>query len=228
MFFENLTMKKILNLIFFSFVCLASGVYAAPSLSMPTKFVPTPEKDYRIMAAPQPLGDDVSSGKVQVTEFFWYGCPHCYAFEPLLEKWLARHKRDIVFKRVPVAFESDYLPHSKMYHTLVALGVEKKMTPKIFDEIQKNQDYLLSEQKQADFLAKQGIDPEKYKKVYESFDVNMAVKRDEDKRASYAINGVPTVVIQGKYITGPGMARSLQKTIKVMTYLVDQIRAKKM
>ena len=76
-----------------------------------------------------------AAGKVEVIEFFWYGCPHCNEFEPYLEAWAKKQGPDVVFKRVPVAFRDDFIPHSKMYHALDALGVAEKLTPAVFNEI---------------------------------------------------------------------------------------------
>jgi len=212
-------MKKLISCVFFALGLVASAVQASPS-------APVAGTDYTVLATPQPT--EVPAGKIEVTEFFWYGCPHCNEFEPSLEAWLKTAGPDVVFKRVPVAFRDDFVPHSKMFHALDALGLAQQLTPKVFHEIHENHNYLLTEQAQADFLAKNGVDPVKYKAAYESFSINSALQRDTKLLNDYKIDGVPTLAVQGKYETSPAQTNSLEGTIQVLNYLIAQVRAKKM
>jgi len=98
----------------------------------------------------------------------------------------------------------------------------------VFHEIHENHDYLLTEQAQADFLSKNGVDPQKYKAAYESFSTNSELQRDTKMLTDYKIDGVPTLAVQGKYETSPAQAKGLAETIQVLDYLVAQIRAKKL
>jgi protein dithiol oxidoreductase (disulfide-forming) len=215
-------MKKL-----FSALALSLGIAAASmSVASSVQAAPTAGKDYTVLQAPQPV--DTPAGKVEVIEFFWYGCPHCNEFEPVLEAWEKKQGPDVVFKRVPVAFRDDFIPHSKMYHALDALGVAEKVTPAVFNEIHVKKDYLLTPEKQAEFLATQGIDKKKYMDAYNSFSTQSAVQRDAKLLDQYKIDGVPTVIVQGKYVTGPAQTNSLQGTTQVMDFLVQQIRDKKM
>jgi thiol:disulfide interchange protein DsbA len=215
-------MKKL-----FSALALSLGI-AAASLSVAdvASAAPAAGKDYTVLQAPQPAGAE--AGKIEVIEFFWYGCPHCNEFEPYLEAWEKKQGPDVVFKRVPVAFRDDFIPHSKMYHALVALGVAEKVTPAVFNEIHVNKNYLLTPQAQADFLATQGVDKKKYMDAYNSFSTQSDIKRDAKLQQDYKIDGVPTVIVQGKYVTGPAQTNSLEGTTQVMDFLVQQVRAKKM
>jgi thiol:disulfide interchange protein DsbA len=212
-------MKKLISCLLLSLGLAAGAVQASPA-------APVAGTDYTVLATQQPI--DVSAGKIEVTEFFWYGCPHCNEFEPTLENWLKAQGPDVVFKRVPVAFRDDFVPHSKMFHALDALGLATELTPKVFHEIHENHNYLLTEQAQADFLAKNGVDPVKYKAAYESFSINSALQRDTKLLNDYKIDGVPTLAVQGKYITSPSQTNSLAGTVQVLNYLIAQIRAKKM
>jgi len=212
-------MKKLLSAVFLSLGLIASAAYASPA-------APVAGTDYLVLNSPQPV--DSPAGKIEITEFFWYGCPHCNEFNPTLEAWLKRQGPDIEFKRVPVAFEDRFVPHSKMFHALDALGLASKLTPVVFHEIHENHDYLLTEQAQADFLSKNGVDPQKYKAAYESFSTNSELQRDTKMLTDYKIDGVPTLAVQGKYETSPAQAKGLAETIQVLDYLVAQIRAKKL
>lgn len=205
-------------------LAVTAAFASAPSLASPA--APQKDTDYKVLATPQPV--DSSGGKIEVTEFFWYGCPHCNEFEPYLETWLKKQGPDVVFKRVPVAFQPQFVPHQKLYHAVVELGVESQLTPKIFNEIHVEKDYLLTPDTQAAFLAKSGIDKQKFLAAYNSFANDSLIKRDDQMIEAYKIDGVPTIAVQGKYETGPGITNSLEGTLQVLDYLVAQVRAKKM
>ncbi|MGA3251069.1 MAG: thiol:disulfide interchange protein DsbA/DsbL [Paraburkholderia sp.] len=212
-------MKKLLSILFLSLGFVSAAVEASPA-------APVAGTDYIVLSPAQPV--DVPAGKIEVTEFFWYGCPHCNEFNPYLETWIKKQGPDVVFKRVPVAFRDDFIPHSRMYHALDALGLAQKLTPIVFNEIHVNKDYLLTPEDQAKFLAKNGVDPQKYLAAYNSFSTQSEIQRDKKLLDDYKIDGVPTLAVQGKYETGPAATNSLPGTIQVLDYLVAQIRAKKM
>lgn len=212
-------MKKLLSILFLSLGLIAASAHASPA-------APVVGKEYTALASAQPV--DVPAGKIEVTEFFWYGCPHCNEFEPYLETWLKKQGPDVVFKRVPVAFRDDFIPHSKMYHALDALGLAPQLTPKVFHEIHVNKNYLLTPEDQAKFLAKNGVDPKKYMDAYNSFSTQSALQKDKKLLGDYKIDGVPTIAVQGKYETGPAATGSLPDTLQVLDFLVQQVRAKKM
>jgi protein dithiol oxidoreductase (disulfide-forming) len=215
-------MKKLFRTLLFSAslaVVSASAAYASPS-------APVAGKDYTVLKTPQPV--DVPAGKIEVVEFMWYGCPHCNEFDPYLESWLKKQQPDVVFKRVPVAFRDDFIPHSKLLHALDALGLVQQLTPAVFNEIHVNKNYLLTPEDQAKFLATKGVDPKKFLAAYNSFSTQTALSRDKQMIHDYNIDGVPTLAIQGKYETGPSATDSLPGTLQVLDYLVSQVRAKKM
>lgn len=212
-------MKRLLGTLVVSLSMLAGAAHASPA-------APVAGQDYTVLKAVQPL--DVPAGKIEVIEFMWYGCPHCNEFDPYLENWIKKQGPDVVFKRVPVAFRDDFIPHSKMYYALEALGLAQKLTPAVFHEIHVNKDYLLTPEAQVKFLATQGVDPKKYMDAYNSFSTQSDLQRDKAVIDAYKIEGVPTIAIQGKYETGPAATNSLPGTLQVMDFIVSQIRAKKM
>ncbi|TKC89510.1 thiol:disulfide interchange protein DsbA/DsbL [Trinickia terrae] len=212
-------MKKLISILFLSLGLAAGVVQASPS-------APVVGKDYTKLAAAQPVS--VPAGKIEVTEFFWYGCPHCNEFDPYLEAWVKKQAPDVVFKRIPVAFRDDFIPHSKLYYALDSLGLAQQLTPDVFKEIHVNKNYLLTPQDQAKFLATKGVDTQKFLAAYNSFSTESALKRDQQLLTDYKIDGVPTIAVQGKYETGPAETNSLPGTIQVLDYLVSQVRAKKM
>ncbi|WP_207004382.1 thiol:disulfide interchange protein DsbA/DsbL [Trinickia mobilis] len=212
-------MKKLISILFLSLGLAAGVVQATPA-------APVAGKDYTVLAAAQPV--DVPAGKIEVTEFFWYGCPHCNEFDPYLEAWIKKQGPDVVFKRVPVAFRDDFIPHSKLYYALDSLGLAQQLTPAVFNEIHVKKNYLLTPEDQAKFLATKGVDPKKFMDAYNSFSTQSSMQRVKQLLEDYKIDGVPTIAVQGKYETGPSVTNSLPGTIQVLDYLVSQIRAKKM
>ena len=180
--------------------------------------------DYRILPIAQPVE---AKGKVEVIEFFWYGCPHCYDFEPELSAWVKRQTRDVVFRRVPVAFRDDFLPHSQMYYALESMGKADALNEKVMYAMHKENKRLLTEGEIADWVASQGIDRNTFLATYRSFAVVSKARAAKQQTEAYRIDGVPTVVMQGKYVTSPSIAGSKAKAIAVMDYLEEKIRKDK-
>jgi len=180
--------------------------------------------DYRILPIAQPVE---AKGKVEVIEFFWYGCPHCYDFEPELSAWVKRQPRDVAFRRVPVAFRDDFLPHSQMYYALESMGKADALNEKVMYAMHKENKRLLTEGEIADWVASQGIDRNTFLATYRSFAVVSKARAAKQQTEAYRIDGVPTVVMQGKYVTSPSIAGSKAKAIAVMDYLEEKIRKDK-
>ena len=207
--------KRIFTL--FAFICL-SGAVLAQGQKIEEGF------DYRILPIPQPVE---TKGKVEVIEFFWYGCPHCYDFEPELIGWVKRQPKDVVFKRVPVAFRDDFMPHSQLFYTLEALGKGDTLHEKVMYSMHKENKRLLTESDIADWAASQGIDRNTFLATYRSFAVTSKARAARQLADAYRIDGVPTMVMQGKYVTSPSIAGTKAKAIGVMDFLEEKIRKDK-
>lgn len=179
--------------------------------------------DYRVLLVAQPVE---TKGKVEVIEFFWYGCPHCYDFDPDLMAWVKRQPKDVVFRRVPVAFRDDFLPHSQLFYTLQAMG-KSNLDIKVMDTIHHSNNHLLTESEIADWAVTQGLDRNTFLTTYHSFAVVSKVRAAKQLAEAYRIDGVPTVVIQGKYVTSPSIAGTKAKALLVMDYLVEKVRKDK-
>jgi thiol:disulfide interchange protein DsbA len=194
-------------------------------MNAPAQAAPTAGKEYQVLQAPQ----TVPAGKIEVIEFFWYGCPHCFDFEPDLEAWVARQGKDVVFKRVPVAFREDLLPHTKIFYTLEALGKgDTAMQTKVFNALHVERKRMLDTNEIADFMAKNGIDRKAWLDAYNSFSVTTNAQRANKTADAYKVDGVPTVVVQGKYVTSPSVAGTKAAAIQTMDYLVTGVREKKL
>jgi len=217
------TLPAMKRLLCSSLLAVLLAVVANASFASPAS--PVAGKDYTVLTSAQPV--DVP-GKIVVTEYMWYGCPHCAEFDPYLEAWIKKQGPDVVFERVPVAFRDDFVPHSRMFHALDQLGLVSKLTPAVFNEINVKKDYLLTPDSQAAFFATLGVDKAKYLQAYNSFATQNGLQRDALLIKNYNINATPTLAVQGKYETGPGDTESLPGTIQVLDYLVDSVRTKKM
>ena len=180
--------------------------------------------DYRVLPIAQPVE---IKGKVEVIEFFWYGCPHCYDFEPELSSWVKRQPKDVVFKRVPVAFRDDFMPHSQLFYALEAMGKGDALNEKVMYAMHKENKRLLTEPEIADWVASQGIDRNTFLATYRSFAVISKARAAKQMAEAYRIDGVPTIVMQGKYVTSPSIAGTKAKAILVMDYLEEKIRKNK-
>lgn len=179
-----------------------------------------------------------AAGKVEVTEFFAYYCPHCYRFEPALQAWAKKHAGQIVFKRVHVAGGGGIEIQQHIFYTLEALGAVEQYQQKVFDAMHVEHNRFGSDTAAFDWAQKAGLDRAKFIEAWNSFGVQAKQRRANAMMAAYRIDGWPTVAIDGRYITSPSQASegdaSLQTeaqmqegALKVMDFLVAKARADK-
>ncbi len=173
------------------------GLTAAASPAEPAEGV-----EYTRLQQIQPTE---SGKKVEVLEFFWYNCPHCFAFEPQLAEWVKKRGDTIVFKRIPVGFRESFVPQQKLYFTLEAMGKLDTVHRAVFDAIHVGRVRLDKEDAIIDFVEKQGVDRKKFLEVYNSFTIQSKVSRVAQLQSQYNIESVPTIAIDGRYITSPSM-----------------------
>lgn len=164
-------------------------------------------RDYTLINPAQPTD---SGKKIEVIEFFWYGCPHCYHLEPSLKAWLKRKPADVEFRPVPGTFGAPtWEPLTRTYYALDAMGVAPKYHDAIFVAIHEEKDAgkqraMVSDSRViADWLSSKGVDKQKFLDAYNSFAVNNRTKRSEDMTRAYDVPGTPAVAIDGKYLTSP-------------------------
>ena len=177
--------------------------------------------DYRVLPITQPID---AKGKVEVIEFFWYGCPHCYEFEPELKGWIKRQNKDVVFKKVPIAFREELMPHSQLFYALEALGKGDTLNDKVMFAMHRENKRLLNENEIADWVAAQGVDRNAFLAAYRSFAVLSKARAANQLGNAYRIDGVPTVAVQGKYITSPSIAGSRAKAVNIRDVVVNKVR----
>jgi len=158
--------------------------------------------------------------KIEVLEFFWYGCPHCYSFEPYLKAWKKTKPANVEFVRVPAVFRPDWEVQARAYYALSNMGVIEDLHGKIFTAIHKDKKKLNKKDLLTDFLVNNGVDRKKFEEEYKSFAVDGMVRKAKKKQTAYKIQGVPSIAVNGKYLTSGSMSGSYDNLIKIVDYLV--------
>lgn len=191
----------------------------ALSLFIFTSFSFAAGQGYENLKAIQPTQD---TDKVEVIEFFWYGCPHCYKFEPEIEAWKATLPGNVTFIRQPAVFSSLWGKHAKAYFTAEVLGVVDKVHADFFHAIQVKKEKLASEEDLADFFVAHGVDKAAFHDAYNSFIVDTKMRQAKAMGPRYGITGVPALVVNGKYLVNARSASDKGGMIKVVNELIAQ------
>ncbi|CAM5779929.1 thiol:disulfide interchange protein DsbA/DsbL [Rhizobacter fulvus] len=169
----------------------------------------------------------MNPAKLEVIEFFSYACPHCNAFEPTVAAWSKALPADVAFHRVPVPFLANFENLMRTYYSLETMGQVDAMQRKVFAAIHVERNYLDKPADIAALMAKNGVDAAKFTNVFNSFSVATSVARAKKMMAAYKIDGVPTMVVQGRYATSPGQAGGLEQATAVVDYLLQRARSTK-
>ncbi|MDE2145479.1 MAG: thiol:disulfide interchange protein DsbA/DsbL [Burkholderiales bacterium] len=185
--------------------------------------LPVEGKDYARLRTPQPLTLPSPQKKIEVIEFFWYGCPHCFAFEPGLEAWEKTLAPDVYFHPLPFAFIGAP-EQQKLFYTLEDMGLLPTMHDKVFNAIHVQYKRLDTEAEITDFMAANGVDRAKFTSVFRSFDVATKVNRGKQISSAWGIDGVPTLGVQGRWYTSPAQANSQERALQVASYLIGRAR----
>ena len=163
--------------------------------------------DYVVLSTPQ---RQESNGKIEVVEFFSWGCPHCYEFYPMLSRWLSTLPKDAGFKRVPVGLgHPEWEALARAYYALQATGDVERLNSKIFEDIHRNHEWFYDETSITAWVGKHGVNVAKFTEAFRSFNVNMTVGQAEQRAEDYRIPGVPTLAIAGKYTVDGDQAKML-------------------
>jgi len=173
----------------------------------------------------QPLPVTAPAGKVEVVEFFWYGCPHCNAFEPMLEAWVKKLPEFVAFRRVPVQFrEEPFGTHQRIYFALETLGQLEAMHRKVFAAIHNDRLKLDKPAEIQAFMSKNGLDGAKFIEVMNSFGVQTKARQAKQLAEAYKIDGVPALGIQGRFYTSGSLAGGQDKMLVVADFLIQASR----
>ena len=178
--------------------------------------------DYNRLTPTQPTSS--SPQQVEVAEIFWYGCPHCYNFDPYLNDWEPRAADYVNFVRIPAVWNPLLRLHAQAFYTAQVLGKGEEMHQPLFAEIHQNGNYLDTPDKLAEFFARFGVDREEFTRTFNSREVNTALQRAEELNQRYQISSVPTIVINGKYTSNASMVGSYERLIELIDTLAASER----
>lgn len=177
-----------------------------------------------VVALPTPIATD-ATGKIEVVEFFWYGCPHCYALEPTIDKWVKEQPKDVEFRRVPAAFNEQWAIAGRVYYALESLGQLDRLHKPLFEAIHKDGLRITNPQALAQWLEKNGVDVKKFSDAEKSFAVESKMKRARALLEQTRIDGVPALMVNGKYIV-PASQNIITSTNRLIAMERAQMQAK--
>ena len=165
-----------------------------------------------------------TDGKIEVVEFFWYGCIHCYNLEPAVEKWEKTLPKDVQFRRVPAVFNDRWAIDASIFYTFEAMGLLDKLHRPFFDAIHRERLRTDNQKEVMDWLQKQGVEPKKFTETMKSFGVQSKMRRAAQLTALYKIDGTPAMAVNGRYTVSTEQGRSQNGLFETVNYLVDTIR----
>jgi thiol:disulfide interchange protein DsbA len=208
------------------------ALFAAAALSVSVAFQPAvaaPDAvfeghDYATVKSPQPVA---TGNKIEVLEFFWYRCPHCFHLEPSLQKWMKTLPKDAQIRRVPAVFRDDWMPAAKIYYSLEQMGQVDQVGSKVFDAYNIDRINLDDPAVLGPWIAKQGVDRAKFEAIYNSFSTQSKATQGGRLATAYAITGVPTFIVDGKYMTAQSMTQTEPRLYQVLDQLVVMARAER-
>lgn len=175
--------------------------------------------DYQAISPPVQTSDP---DKVVVTEIFWYGCPHCFRFEPYVERWSSSLPEGVVFEQVPSSLNPGWTVHARAFYSFKMMAVLEEVHRDFFDAIHLERQRLMDLDSIADFVASKGLDAEAFRENYASFPVETQVRKDNKKEMRYGHRGVPAVIVNGKYLVSASMAGSNERMIEIINFLVSR------
>jgi thiol:disulfide interchange protein DsbA len=202
----------------------ASSVSSNSALALKISTPPAPVAsrwqegvNYTLLAPAQPTS--AAPGQVEVTEVFWYGCPHCNALDPYLETWRKSKPAYVSFVRLPVMWGPVHKMHARLFYAAELLGNIDSLHPAIFREIHSNNDPLTTAEQIEKFFSANGVAPADFQKAFSSFSMEASLKRAETLGLRYKVESVPLLIINGKYVTDVGKAGGQQQLISLINEL---------
>lgn len=176
--------------------------------------------EYRVIA-PQPVE---TGERVEVIEFFWYGCPYCNELQPALEEWAKRKPADVVLRHVPAILRDSWAPHARIYYTLELLGELDRLHQRVYQGYHVEELHMSKPDVMEQWAARNGIDRRKWLDAYYSPEVDARVARAHQLTKRYDIQGTPSVVVDGRYLTSSSMTPSVRAVMPVVDDLIRLAR----
>ena len=202
------------------FAVLASAVML--TLSPPASAQPIQEGiDYTLLQTQQPAD---AGGRIEVIEFFWYECSHCYALEPALETWIKKLPKDVEFRRVPAMWNDRVALSGRIFYTFEAMGEVERLHRPLFDAVHRDKLAVTNEAALLAWLGAQKVDLEKFKATFRSFAVESKWKRAAAINQAYKLDGVPALAVAGRYYVSASQTPSRERMLAVTSTLIDEAR----
>jgi thiol:disulfide interchange protein DsbA len=195
------------------------GLILMPLVAVAETFQYEEGTHYAVLPIPIKVRDPE---KIEVTEYFSYGCPHCYQFEPMISTWSKGLSDKVVFNRTPAIWNKDYQVYAQTYYTAEALKITETVHSALFNAIQNQGKRLNDPKEMAIFFASFGIDPVDFAKVYQSFGVKASLQQAEARGRAYRSSGVPAMIVNGKYRVEGQMAGGNAEMLKVVDFLINK------
>ena len=165
--------------------------------------------------------------KIEVVEFFWYGCPHCAQLQAPLEAWLKRKPDDVELRRIPAIFRPSWLAHARIFYTLEAIGELGRLHQAVYKAVHVDKEELLSAETSAEWAVRHGVDRSRWMTAYNSADTTKKVEAARSATRDYAIQGTPSLVVDGRYLTSSSMADSYQGVVVILDELIRIARERR-
>ena len=167
---------------------------------------------------------EAPAGKIEVIEFFWYSCPHCSVFEPTFDAWSKSVPKDVVVRRVPIAFRDDFAPQQRLFYALEAMGLLEQLHRKVFAAIHNEKATLSKPADISAFMTKNGVDGAKFVEVMNSFSMQSKVLKSRQIAEAFKLDGVPALGIQGQFLTSGSIAGTPERALLVTDSLIQRSR----
>ncbi len=175
--------------------------------------------DYQLIS---PAVRTTHPDRVVVTEIFWYGCPHCFRFEPYVERWSADLPEGVIFEQVPSGLVKNWIVHARAYYAFQMMGALDQLHTAFFDALHLKRQRLNDVDAIAGFVAERGLDEKAFREHFSSFPVETLIRKNLKKEQRYGHDGVPAVIVNGKYLVTSSLSGSNQRMIQIMNFLIDQ------
>jgi len=182
---------------------------------------PRPGREFVRLDPPRPVS---TGSRIEVIEFFYYGCPVCYETEPLLSRWLAAAPDDVAIRRVPAVSSESWAPFARLFYTLAALGQIDRLHWPVYEGFQLDDVKLNDERIMPDWAARNGVDRQRFVDAYRSPEVAARVEHARELIRAYDVSGVPTFVVDGRFVTSARLAGGTKQVIAVLDELVERAR----
>tara|TARA_Y100000590_G_scaffold13842_2_gene16676 strand:- start:4750 stop:5370 length:621 start_codon:yes stop_codon:yes gene_type:complete len=202
-------MKKSTFLILFFLIVFSNSTYAEND----------PQKYVQISNSQQ-----TEYEKIVIYEFFWYGCPHCFNIEPTIEKIESNLEKDTILIKLPLALRESWMNHAKAFFSMQQMDIDHSLHSKIFEEIHINGNRLDTKSSLVDFIDAQGYDGSNFSKNFDSFGTEIRIKKANKLAKKYQITSVPTIIVNGKYLTSGSFVSSYPELYDVVNFLVEKER----